>query len=167
MSISIVNISRFWLYSGVFSGWWCYDPTHYKQLNMLYMDHCKKTNTYTNEQKSYKKPKSSDSLEHDEKGFEMVDFSEDDSSYYDSSDDDNVPVNYILTVGGCQFKIDMTNMKQINTHDLSKQRKIKYIDIPSDITDLHDIINLLISNGVKGIAGTNFSNIKVETTVQN
>jgi len=163
MSISITNISRFWLYSGIFSGWWCYDPMYYKQLNRLFADHCKKMNIETNEQKPYKKPKPSDGLKNNEKGFEMVDFSEDDESDYSSSDD-NTAVNYMLTIGGCQFKIDMAKMKQINTQDLSKQRKIKYIDIPLHINDIHDIINLLIANDVKGIAGTNFTNIKVESS---
>lgn len=163
MSISITNISRFWLYSGLFSGWWCYDPKYYKQLNKLFVDHCKKMNIETNEQKSYKKPKSSDGLKNNEKGFEMVDFSEDDESDYSSSDD-NTAINYMLTIEGCQFKIDMMKMKQINTQDVSKQRKIKYIDIPLHINDAHDIINLLITNGVKGIAGINFSNIKIESS---
>lgn len=166
MEISLNGIERFWLYSSAFNnGWWCYAPKYYKQLDAMYKQHCKKKNYNNKKVIKCVKILSSDKLKNDEKCVDLVDFSdtnEDDND--DNSDNEEQIINYTLVIDKVEFKIDMENMRQINMEDMTKRRHINYLDIPNNITDVHDIVKFLIDHKIKGIAGTNFTNITINST---
>lgn len=167
--IEIKDIMRFWLYSGNFSGWWCYDPVYFDKLNKIYADYCKRMNI---EDKFTKKHKNISNikipikkLSDEDSCFDMVDFgseSEDDAKSVNYQDDNNADdttnlMDYNLIIDQSIIKIDFDQMKQLKISDPSKQRKIKYLDIPNKIYgNENEIINFLLHNSIKGIAGKPF-----------
>jgi hypothetical protein len=38
------NVSRRWVYSGIFQGWWCYNDQHNSKINKMYKDYCQRNN---------------------------------------------------------------------------------------------------------------------------
>lgn len=146
--------SRLWFYSGIFSGWWCYDNLHNTKLNKIYKDYCIRNNIPTKDSTNIKNKNLQKKI-YSVKNFDFVDF--DDSDSDDDKNNTNEVIDYIITTNSNQFIIDFDNMKQINVSDNKKQRNIMYIDIPNEIIGDNDkIIKHLKSYNVKGIAGTTF-----------
>ena len=153
------NISRIWLYSGIFSGWWCYNNSHNIKINKMYKDYCHRNNVnyvdLVTEKIKNTKPKLNSNV-NTEKVFDFVNF-DDENDDKDKQITSNFVVDYIIRVANDTFRIDLDKMKQINVNDPQKQRNIQYVDIPEEILNNKDKIILHLKGiGAKGIAGKNF-----------
>jgi hypothetical protein len=162
------NVSRRWVYSGIFQGWWCYNDQHNSKINKMYKDYCQRNNinftdvickkikqlkiknqnlqnqNLQNQNLQNQTNKNSDEL------FDLVDFDD----IEDSPVHEEIVVDYIVRVADESFRIDLGIMKQINVNDPKKQRNIHYIDLPDDLLgNENKIIEHLKSHGVKGISG--------------
>lgn len=169
-----------WLYSGIVSGWWCYDKKSCTELNKMYVDYCKKKGIdYSNfivVDKKNNYDTTSDLVD-------FVDFSDFDDPV-DLHDQSNLiksdtiqsniknktnitnttntintingPTNIIRTNHG-DYIIDFNKMIQKNMHDSSKKRNIKYILIPEEINKNELLVKkYLLEKSIKGMSGIKF-----------
>ena len=153
------NIGRIWLYSGIFSGWWCYNSSHNIKINKMYEDYCHRNNINYIDIITEKIKRTESKLNinaNTEKVFDFVNFDDEDNE--NNKTISNYVVDYIIRVSNDTFRIDLDKMKQINVNNPQKQRNIQYIDIPEEIlNNKNKIILHLKGIGVKGIAGEKFN----------
>lgn len=134
-----------WLYSGVISGWWCYDKTLNSKLSKMYVKYCKQKSidcsdfVTVNMKTNY------------EKTDDFVNFN---SENCQSDSDDDKNTQYIIRTTHGDYMIDFNKMIQQNLHDMSKKRNMKYIVIPQNIlTNKNELEEYLSEKSVKGISG--------------
>jgi len=82
----------------------------------------------------------------------FVDFGDDDDDQMSVSKQE--PLSYIMKIGTLEYQIDFNEMKQINIQNHDKQRIIKRIEIPNNITNIISYIKNEYE--VIGISGAKF-----------
>ena len=137
------NRSFFWLYAANYSGWWLYNRSQMRKIDLIYRDYTAKNGIST--PKSPGSPSSHDPIDDNDKIFDHVEF--DDDNYNDGEIFD-----YNINVGDDEYRVDIKRMKQINIKSPDKQRSIGHISINNNlIKDLK--LKKLKEYGVKGISG--------------
>jgi len=145
--------ARVWLYSGFFTGWWCYDEVNNKKLNIIYNDYCTRNNIITNYNEQSLplktgnlKPEAFDTID-----FNMIAHCTDNFNIGDTN------MDYTVSTDHGDLKIDFENMKQIDMTNFQKQRSINFIYVPIDMyDDIDTYIKYLKQRGVIGILGKKF-----------
>ena len=138
-----------WLYSGIASGWWCYDEQSMIKLSKMYINYCFKNSIDCSDFVTI------DTKANCEMTNDLVDFN------FTKSDKNDVVINNIIKTSHGDYEIDFDRMIQFNSNDISKKRGIKYIIIPDNITnDKQKIKKYLFDSGIKGISGTIFKTDK-------
>lgn len=100
--------------------------------------------------------------------FEPIEFQESESSSESNSQEEEInssskqesqnpkpQISYIIKVGSANYKIDFDQNKQVHIEDPRKQRQIKRIQIPENLSE-HQLIAYMKSQGVVGISGLKF-----------
>ena len=133
-----------WFYSGIISGWWCYDDVTNENLNNMYINYCKKNGV------DY-----SDFINIDIKPLSEVT-----NEFVDFNNIADQPIlsngNLIKTTHG-NYVIDFNKMIQQSTNDINKKRKIMYAVVQKNIFEnKNKLKEYLITKSVKGIAGIKF-----------
>jgi hypothetical protein len=149
MRIASDENTRVWLYSGFFSGWWCYDEKNNNKLNMIYMDYCTRNGIITNITKNTS-PTKNKSVRLSV--FDVVDF-------HTTEDVNNGAYNidYVINTTHGDFKIDFRNMKQINLQNFKKQQSLDFIMVPTKVyNNMSAFIKYLKKINIIGISGKKF-----------
>jgi len=174
-----------WLYSSNFtSTWWCYEKPLNQSIEHIYEDYLfikknkdDRQNDKSNPKITIQKSKNAnDILNHTNTNYtyDDIEISDNDSSlevsFSDESNDEiynkkhDKPqlLSYVVNAAGSEYKMDFDLMKQINTADSNKSRKIKRLEIPSDIVNdgFLGVLLFLKENDVIGISGYKFSHLK-------
>lgn len=169
--------NHIWLYSSNFNNkWWCYDIKSTRMIETIYTDYClikEMNDIYTdldlgiNLRKKITKTISNDAAyikinDDDLDNYDEVNFEDDDSLNKSFSSDQikkkSSGIPYIIKAGNTEYRIDFENMRQINTIDNTKTRKIKRLEIPNSIIEdgYDEILEFLKCNNVIGISGKKF-----------
>lgn len=227
------NLCNIWIYSGVFSKWWCFDEQNNVLLNNIYNDYCSHNKTYNvpsyecfdsvdfdsdsigsiyslstactydnytcaytdYDNSEYYDCANSEYYNYDNSNSETIinsdhdygseyeyiinaniftknsnvgddKFSENDmidftnniynnSPIFESLKNDSLP--YIITIKGCNYKINFDKMKQIDISNFKNQKSIKLLQIPHKIYKNHDAFkNHMKEHNVIGISGIKF-----------
>lgn len=169
--------SILWLYSSTFGErWWCYDEKCNLQIEMTYHDYLKRKRVMQefDSDELFEQIDSPTDEKINKDGVVLSDFN---FEFIQPDKIENIPVNfrsslgndvqeriskdspeevlsYSIKIGNHEYRLDFDNMKQVNSLDFRRQRRIKRIEIEPTIHNLKDYLHN--AYGVLGVAGVKF-----------
>jgi hypothetical protein len=143
--------STYWLYSAAYnSGWWCYDSRSNQRIEAIYND-------YNDHENINFKSK-----------VNIVKNLYNDNNFKEKKNNDNntvnknitqVPLSYKLKIGNSNYIINFDRMKQINKFNEQKQRNIRRVSIPENVSNSHKYLKNKFK--VKGVSGIKYSKYNI------
>lgn len=147
MSNNFVFSNNFlWLYSANFSPkWWCYDPKTCEALENAYQSY-----NNSNNKKVIKVFNILKNLKNKNGNNDSINSIGNNTNVLPT-----IKIHHVM-IKDTLYRIDFDKMKQINVHDMTKQRNIKRVNI--DQTKNHDdlIKGLQLDHAIKGVSGVEF-----------